>query len=105
VLLLDEPTNHLDLRYQVEVLDLMRDLATDHDVAVGVVLHDLGHAAAIADRIVLLDRGRVLADGAPVDVLTEDHLTAAYGIAVRVSVDPATGAVGLRPVGRHTRVA
>ncbi len=105
VLLLDEPTNHLDLRYQVEVLDLMRDLASDHDVAVGVVLHDLGHAAAIADRIVLLDRGRVLADGAPVDVLTEDHLTTAYGISVRVSVDPATGAVGLRPVGRHTRVA
>ncbi|MFP5316648.1 MAG: ABC transporter ATP-binding protein, partial [Actinomycetes bacterium] len=41
VLLLDEPTNHLDLRYQVEVLDLLRDLAADHGVAVGVVLHDL----------------------------------------------------------------
>ena len=52
VLLLDEPTNHLDLRYQVEILDLVRDLADDHDVAVGVVLHDLNQAATVAD-----DRG------------------------------------------------
>ncbi|RAE47391.1 Fe(3+)-dicitrate ABC transporter ATP-binding protein, partial [Burkholderia multivorans] len=41
VLLLDEPTNHLDLRYQAEILDLMRELADDHDTAIGVVLHDL----------------------------------------------------------------
>jgi ferric hydroxamate transport system ATP-binding protein len=105
VLLLDEPTNHLDLRYQVEVLDLMRDLATQHRVAVGVVLHDLGHAAEIADRVVLLDHGRVVADGAPVDVLTEENLSTAYGIRVRVQVDPVTGAVALHPVGRHSRVA
>ena len=45
VLLLDEPTNHLDLRYQVEILDLIRDLADDHGTALGVVLHDLNHAA------------------------------------------------------------
>ena len=57
VLLLDEPTTFLDLRYQVEILDLMRDLADEHGVAVGVVLHDLNQAAAVADRIVLLDRG------------------------------------------------
>ena len=54
VLLFDEPTNHLDLRYQVETLDLIRDLADDHGTAIGVVLHDLSHAAAIADRVVLL---------------------------------------------------
>jgi iron complex transport system ATP-binding protein len=105
VLLLDEPTNHLDLRYQVEVLDLMRDLALDHGVAVGVVLHDLSHAADVADRVVLLHRGGVLADGPPRAVLSEQNLTTAYGIPVRVSVDPATGALALRAVGKHTRVA
>ena len=105
VLLLDEPTNHLDLRYQVEVLDLVRDLAADHDVAVGVVLHDLVHAAEVADEVVLLHEGRVLAAGPPDAVLTEDNLTTAYGIPVRVSADPVTGALVLRPVGRHTRVA
>jgi iron complex transport system ATP-binding protein len=105
VLLLDEPTNHLDLRYQVEVLDLMRDLAAEHGVAVGVVLHDLAHAAEVADEVVLLHEGRVLAAGRPHAVLTEAHLTTAYGIPVRVSADPVTGALVLRPVGRHTRVA
>ncbi len=105
VLLLDEPTNHLDLRYQVEVLDLVRDLAGDHGVAVGVVLHDLVHAAEVADEVVLLHEGRVLAAGPPEDVLTQDNLTTAYGIPVRVSADPVTGALVLRPVGRHTRVA
>jgi iron-chelate-transporting ATPase len=105
VLLLDEPTNHLDLRYQVEVLDLMRDLADDHGVAVGVVLHDLVHAAEVADDVVLLHDGRVLASGPPSEVITEQNLSTAYGIAVRVSADPATGALVLRPVGKHTRVA
>ncbi|NUT91297.1 MAG: ABC transporter ATP-binding protein [Saccharothrix sp.] len=101
VLLLDEPTNHLDLRYQVEVLDVVRDLATDHGVAVGVVLHDLDHAAAVADRVVLLCEGRVVADGPVADVLTAEHLTHAYGITVHVAHDPVTGTVHCRPVGRH----
>ncbi len=104
VLLLDEPTNHLDLRYQVEMLDLIRDLAVEHGVAVGVVLHDLTHAAEVADTVALLHRGTVLAQGPTADVLTEQHLRTAYGIPVLVSHDPATGALSLRPVGRHTRV-
>ncbi|MEJ2854114.1 MULTISPECIES: ABC transporter ATP-binding protein [unclassified Saccharothrix] len=102
VLLLDEPTNHLDLRYQVEVLDVVRDLANDHGVAVGVVLHDLDHAATVADRVVLLCDGRVVADGAVGDVLTAEHLTHAYGITVHVAHDPVTGTVHCRPVGRHS---
>ncbi|QFZ17028.1 ABC transporter ATP-binding protein [Saccharothrix syringae] len=102
VLLLDEPTNHLDLRYQVEVLDVVRDLANDHGVAVGVVLHDLDHAAVVADEVVLLAEGRVVAAGAVRDVLTAEHLSRAYGITVHVADDPVTGAVHCRPVGRHT---
>ncbi len=102
VLLLDEPTNHLDLRYQVEVLDVVRDLANDHDVAVGVVLHDLDHAAIIADKVVLLCEGSVVASGDVREVLTTEHLTQAYGITVHVADDPVTGAIHCRPLGRHT---
>ncbi|MEU6247553.1 ABC transporter ATP-binding protein [Glycomyces sp. NPDC047010] len=101
VLLLDEPTNHLDLRYQVEILDLVRDLADDHGTAVGVVLHDLDQAAAVADRAVLLHDGRVKAAGTPAEVLTAENLTAAYGIDIRVDADPATGLLTARPIGRH----
>ena len=100
VLLLDEPTNHLDLRYQAELLDLVEDLAHDHGVAVGVVLHDLNQAAAVADHVVLLDGGRVVAAGPAVEVLTEERLSAAYGLPVQVWTD-AEGVVHTRPVRRR----
>ncbi|WP_081240008.1 ABC transporter ATP-binding protein [Streptomyces viridosporus] len=101
VLLLDEPTTYLDLRYQVELLDLMRDLADDHDIAVGVVLHDLDQAAAVADRVVLLAGGRVVAGGRPEDVLTPERLTEVYGIRIEVDTDPLTGRLRTRAIGRH----
>ncbi|MEU4256882.1 MULTISPECIES: ABC transporter ATP-binding protein [Streptomyces] len=101
VLLLDEPTTYLDLRYQVELLDLMRDLADDHGIAVGAVLHDLDQAAAVGDRIVLLRAGRVVADGSPEEVLTAQRLTETYGIRVDVDADPLTGRLRTRAVGRH----
>lgn len=103
VLLLDEPTNHLDLRYQVETLDLVRDLADDHGTALGVVLHDLDQAAAVADRVVLLHQGRVRAAGAPEDVLTAEHLSEVYGLPVDTARDPETGLVRVQPRGRHHR--
>ncbi|MEU0226944.1 ABC transporter ATP-binding protein [Streptomyces sp. NPDC006284] len=101
VLLLDEPTTYLDLRYQVELLDLIRDLADVHGIAVGVVLHDLDQAAAVADRITLLEAGRIVADGTPEDVLTPERLTAVYGIRIDVDTDPLTGRLRTRPIGRH----
>ncbi|MFE4667090.1 ABC transporter ATP-binding protein [Streptomyces sp. NPDC056716] len=101
VLLLDEPTTYLDLRYQVELLDLVRDLADGHGIAVGVVLHDLDQAAAVADRIVLLAAGRIVADGFPEDVLTPERLGEVYGIRIEVDTDPLTGRLRTRAIGRH----
>jgi iron complex transport system ATP-binding protein len=104
VLLLDEPTNHLDLRYQVEVLDLVRDLADEHGTALGVVLHDLDHAAAVADVVVLLHQGRVRTAGPPSEVLRGDLLSEVYGLTVRCRTDPETGVVRVEPQ-RRTRPA
>lgn len=101
VLLLDEPTTYLDLRYQVEILDLVRDLVDNHDVAVGVVLHDLNQAAAVADRVALLAEGRVVASGLPHDVLTPERLSPVYGIEVEVRTDASTNLLTCQPVGRH----
>ncbi|MFC7878668.1 ABC transporter ATP-binding protein [Isoptericola sp. NPDC057391] len=101
VLLLDEPTTYLDLRYQVELLDLVRDLATEHGVAVGVVLHDLNQAAAVADHVVVLHRGQVRASGPAAQVLTSDLLTDVYGIRVDVTTHPDTGRTRCEAVGRH----
>jgi len=101
VVLLDEPTTFLDLRYQVEILDIVRELADDHEVAVGVVLHDLDQAAAVADQVVLMHAGEVRATGRPADVLTSELLTEIYGLRIDVSVGD-DGHVRTRPVGRHT---
>ncbi|WP_432488781.1 ABC transporter ATP-binding protein [Kineococcus sp. SYSU DK018] len=78
-LLLDEPTNHLDVRYQHEVLALLRGLGR----TVVVVLHDLNLAAAHCDELVLLVEGRVVATGAPADVLTPQRVEAVYGVEAR----------------------
>ncbi|MDA2811836.1 ABC transporter ATP-binding protein [Nocardiopsis sp. RSe5-2] len=91
VLLLDEPTTYLDIRYQVEVLRLVRSLADDHGITVAVVLHDLNQAAAFADTMAVLAGGRIIADGRPADVLTEDVVRTAFGIDTTVISDPDTG--------------
>ncbi|MET9529454.1 ABC transporter ATP-binding protein [Streptomyces sp. NPDC006649] len=101
VLLLDEPTTYLDLRYQVEILDLVRELADTHGVTIGVVLHDLDQAAAVADQVVLLSSGRVAAAGTPAQVYDAELLTDTYGIRIEVEADPTTGIPRTRAVGRH----
>lgn len=101
VLLLDEPTTYLDLRYQVEILDLVRELADLHGVTVGLVLHDLDQAAAVSDRVVLLRDGRVVASGTAAEVYDPDLLSDVYGIRIDVETDPASGIPRTRAVGAH----
>ncbi len=78
-LLLDEPTNHLDIRYQHEVLGLLRHVGT----TTIVVLHDLNLAARYCDDVVLLSEGRVAGSGPVTDVLDPTLLEPVYGIGVR----------------------
>ncbi|MGL5865468.1 MAG: ABC transporter ATP-binding protein, partial [Dermatophilaceae bacterium] len=77
-LLLDEPTNHLDIRYQHEVLALVRELG----LTTVVVLHDLNLAARYCDDLVLLDGGLVVATGPPQEVLTPEVLEPVYRVVV-----------------------
>ncbi|MGO4593048.1 ABC transporter ATP-binding protein [Leifsonia sp. 2TAF2] len=101
ILLLDEPTTYLDLRYQVEILDLVRELADVHGVTVGLVLHDLDQAAAVSDRVVLLRSGRVVAAGTAAEVYDPELLTDVYGIRIEVEPDPISGVPRTRAVGSH----
>jgi iron complex transport system ATP-binding protein len=102
VLLLDEPTNHLDLRYKVEIFDLIYDLARVHGVAIGVVLHDLDEAAALADHVVVLSDGRIAASGPAHEALDAELLTTVYSIPIVTHTDPLTGRLRTRAVGRHS---
>ncbi|MFE6484031.1 heme ABC transporter ATP-binding protein [Streptomyces sp. NPDC057757] len=91
LLLLDEPTAALDLRHQELVLRVCRERAAAGD-AVVVVLHDLGLAAAYADRVAVLHDGRTAADGPPAEVFEAGLLTRVYRQPVEVLPHPRTGA-------------
>jgi iron complex transport system ATP-binding protein len=87
LLLLDEPTLHLDLAHQLAVLETIRRLREQRGIAVVAVLHDLSLAAAIAPRVAVLDGGRLVADGAPDEVLTTELIRRVFGVQVEELVD------------------
>jgi len=89
ILLLDEPTVHLDLRHQVETMELLVDLNERDGTTILAVLHDLRLAAHFFPRLVLLDRGRAVADGTPDAVLSPDLVRDVFG------VDPALVRLGV----------
>jgi iron complex transport system ATP-binding protein len=80
VLILDEPTVHLDLRHQVATMELRVDLNLRDGPTVIAVLHDLGLAAAFFPRLVLLDGGRIVADGEPLEVLSGERIRRVFGV-------------------------
>jgi iron complex transport system ATP-binding protein len=80
VLILDEPTVHLDLRHQVATMELLVDLNRRDGTTILAVLHDLSLAAAFFSRLVLLDVGRLVADGPPVAVLSPYRIRAIFGV-------------------------
>jgi iron complex transport system ATP-binding protein len=89
-LVLDEPTASLDLRHEMEILQLLRRSA-DAGRTVVLITHHLDAAARFADQILLLRRGTVAAEGAPVEVMREENLQAVYEWRVAVRPDPITG--------------
>lgn len=90
LLLCDEPTNHLDIRAQLDTLTLLRGVAHD-GMAVLAALHDLNHAAAYADRVVVLADGLVRASGSPAEVLTSEVIADVWGVDADVIEHPRTG--------------
>ncbi|WP_353115341.1 heme ABC transporter ATP-binding protein [Microbacterium sp.] len=89
-LFLDEPTAALDLGHQEDLLRLARDRARAGD-AVLIILHDLNLAAAYADRVILLQNGRIVAAGGPDEAFTAETLSAVYRTPVEVIPHPVTG--------------
>jgi iron complex transport system ATP-binding protein len=87
VLLLDEPTNHLDVGSQLDLLDLVRELGLTTIAA----LHDLDHATAYCDHLVLLSDGRVLTTGEPATVLEPDRVADVFGVRSTIVPHPLTG--------------
>ncbi len=91
VLLADEPTVSLDPRHQLVVMELLARAAHDGGAILAIV-HDLALAARFADRLVVMDRGRLVAEGRASDVLTPERIATVFGVEA-VMVDDAAGAI------------
>ena len=85
VLLLDEPTTYLDIRYQLDVLHLVKRLNSEFGMTVVMVLHDVNQALRYSDNLVALADGRIVAQGAPDDIITSDLLEEVYGVRLPVA--------------------
>ena len=103
VLLLDEPTTFLDLAHQVDVLDLIERLHTEAERTVVMVLHDLNLAARYASRLIAMRDGRIIAQGTPAEVLTEDMLLEVFDLDAQVVPDPVADTPLVIPIGRRHR--
>ncbi|MEV6395237.1 ABC transporter ATP-binding protein [Streptomyces sp. NPDC051907] len=101
VMLLDEPTTYLDLAHQIDVLDLITDLNRQQGRTVVMVLHDLNQACRYADHIVAMKAGRIVAEGAPSEVITAAVVEDVFGLRCVVGEDPVSRTPMVIPMGRH----
>ena len=102
ILLLDEPTTFLDINHQIQVLNLIASLNREHGLTVVMVLHDLNQASQHAERLVVLNGGRIVEEGPPAAVIREDVLASVFNVRAHVSVSPIDGAPLCHPYAALT---
>ena len=101
ILFLDEATSQLDIGIKIEIFDLVRRLAAS-GIAVIAAIHDLNLAAQYCDRLLLLKRGEIIADGTVEEVLTQEHIAEAFGVSALVRKHPITNAFSITLLPHHT---
>lgn len=103
LLLLDEPTTFLDIAHQIDLLELFRGLNRDHGHTLVAVLHDLNQACRYADHLVVMDSGRIVAEGEPARLMTRDLVADVFGLDAVIIEDPVSGTPLMIPRGRSAR--
>lgn len=84
ILFLDEPTTYLDIRYQIDILELVRKLNREYGITIIMVLHDMNQAIAYSDNIIAMKGGHVLATGNPKEIITTELIENIYGVRLPV---------------------
>ena len=101
ILFLDEPTTFLDITYQVEILDLLTDLNRKYGTTIVMVLHDINLSARYADYIFALEKGKLVGEGKPADIITSKLVKDIFGLNCTVINDPVSGTPLVVPKGRY----
>ncbi len=98
IMLLDEPTSHLDINHQIEILELLKRLNSEKELAIVLVIHDINLAARYSDRILLMKDGEIVDQGSPETVITPESIENTYGMKVVVETNRYTGHVTVTPI-------
>ena len=101
ILFLDEPTTYLDITYQVEILDLLKDLNEKYGTTIVMVLHDINLSARYADYLFAVKDGQLLAEGAPNDTITNVLIKETFNLECQVINDPISNTPLILPISRH----
>lgn len=91
MLFLDEPTTYLDIYYQLEILELVKELNEVYGLTIVMVLHDINQAIRYSNHIIVMKDGEIVTKGNPNEVITEEMVKAIYGVDVVVKQDEDTG--------------
>lgn len=93
ILCLDEPTTYLDMYYQLELLDLVKRLNKEHGLTIVMVLHDMNQAIQYSDHIILMQQGKIIAEGTPAEVITTERVRDVYNVEAKIYEDDEAGIV------------
>ncbi len=100
VLLLDEPTLHLDISHQFELMELCRNIVSERGILVVIVTHDLQLAARYCDRVVVMEKGSIVAAGTPAEAVTEDLIRRVFHMDSRVRYEEAIDGIDVLLIGK-----
>lgn len=101
ILLLDEPTTWLDISHQIDLLELLCTLNREQGYTLAAVLHDLNQACRYANHLIALRDGKIIAEGAPSEIVDAALIEAIYGLRCMIIEDPVAGTPLVVPLGRR----
>ena len=102
IMLLDEPTTWLDISHQIDLLELLSELNRERGYTLAAVLHDLNQACRYATHLIALRDGKIVAEGAPKEIVTPALIEAVYGLRCMIIDDPVANTPLVEPLGRAT---
>jgi len=101
IMLLDEPTTWLDISHQIDLLELLSELNRERGFTLAAVLHDLNQACRYATHLIAMRDGKIVAEGAPKEIVTPEFIEAVYGLRCMIIDDPVAHTPLVVPLGRR----
>lgn len=98
IILLDEPTSHLDINHQIEILKLLKDMNKKKGTTIILVIHDINLGVRYSDKIIILNKGKILDKGKPEEIITKKNIESAYNIKVAIDRNKHTESLYITPL-------